>query len=149
LLNLLDGLSTQPEIDCTVLLILAAIQRGAPWIYEGDLGQAWFVASSGNHGLSFPLIPAAWEQEFNGIVSVTSCYFDGTSTDFANQGTYATPGAWFNLSEDIPPLPNTLVYGGTSYSAPLISVIMAVRNLDTISLPGEIGNNVNCQDHTQ
>jgi Subtilase family len=85
-----------------------------------------YVAASGNYGLDYPLYPAAWPE----VISVSSNDVGAGRSDFSNRGEIMMTGAWFRLTN--PASLNgsfggapQVVYAGTSFSAPALSVFTA------------------------
>jgi hypothetical protein len=97
-----------------------------------------YVAAAGNYSLNFPMYPAAWPE----VISVSS--HDARSSKlsvFSNRGEVMITGGWFRLTNpagingtmvDAP----RVVYQGTSFSAPALSVFTAI---DLASSPPECG----------
>jgi Subtilase family len=87
-----------------------------------------YIASAGNYELPFPMYAAAWSP----VISVSSHDFGTTKlSNFSNRGEIMITGAWFKLTNpagingkmrDEP----QVVYQGTSFSAPAVSVFTAI-----------------------
>ncbi|MEO8612317.1 MAG: S8 family serine peptidase [Chloroflexota bacterium] len=93
-----------------------------------------FVASSGNYGkaddqslgVSFPLLPGGWNQ----VIAVSGLEGDDISARsrkpwlYANPGEIVAPAAWYPyLTPD--DIPTKVYYAGTSFAAPVITVVAA------------------------
>jgi hypothetical protein len=85
-----------------------------------------YVAASGNYGLNYPMFPAAWPE----VISASSHDIGAGLSDFSNRGEVMITGAWFRLSN--PAFLNggfgsspKVVYAGTSFAAPALSVFTA------------------------
>ena len=93
----------------------------------GTTGNLIYVAAAGNFGLGYSMFPAAWPE----VVSASSNDADATTRSvFSNKGEVMLTGAWTILtnpagingtSSDN----NKVVYAGTSFSSPALSVFSA------------------------
>jgi hypothetical protein len=89
---------------------------------EGNI----FVSAAGNYGLTYPMYPAAWKE----VISVSSHDSGAGFSTFSNRGEIMITGAWFRLTNPaginggISDAPN-VVYAGTSFAAPAITVFSA------------------------
>lgn len=87
------------------------------------------VAAAGNFALDYQMLPAAWPL----VVGAGSPEPDGVrqaEPRFSNVADVLAHGAWFRLTDD-------LAYAGTSYSAPMVSLFLAVDMLgDWTCKPG-------------
>jgi Subtilase family len=85
-----------------------------------------FVSAAGNYGLTYPMYPAAWQE----VISVSSHDVGGGLSSFSNRGEIMITGAWFRLTNPaginggISDAPN-VVYAGTSFAAPAVTVFTA------------------------
>jgi hypothetical protein len=85
-----------------------------------------YVAAAGNYGLTYPMYPAAYPE----VIGVSSKDVGGSRSDFSNKGEIMITGAWFRLTNpaslngSFGNAPN-VVYAGTSFSAPAVSVFTA------------------------
>lgn len=138
----LTGLATGTEYFTELTRLLSWVPASDPLfqminaaegIGTGEDLTISFVASAGNFGMKFQMLPAAWP----GVVGV------GSPDPLENSGKiplppfsnyYAdvvAPGAWFWLTPDVPGEPvsvsGELSYAGTSYSAPLVSLVLALE----------------------
>jgi len=94
-------------------------------------GEVRFVASSGNYGLPYALVPAAWPQ----VLGVAARDVARNPLDLASLSSFSDAaevmvgGAYFTLRGLLDPLARVelpaLVYAGTSFAAPATSVAVA------------------------
>lgn len=97
-----------------------------------------YIAAAGNYSLSFPMYPAAWPE----VISVSSHEVHSKKiSTFSNRGEVMITGGWFRLTNPagingaMTSAPR-VVYQGTSFSAPAVSVFTAI---DLASNPPECG----------
>jgi Subtilase family len=95
-------------------------------------GNLIYVAAAGNFGLSYSMYPAAWPE----VVSASSndagagpSIFSNTSI-FSNKGEVMLTGAWYTLTDPaningVGFNQDKVVYAGTSFSSPALSVFSA------------------------
>ncbi|MBA4169209.1 MAG: S8/S53 family peptidase [Chloroflexi bacterium] len=124
----LDALQGSSAWKGTTLTdVLAPNVRPADWTVQGNKYQTTSVASSGNQGLEFELYPAA----FPNVISVGA-----READYSNTANVLASGGWFPLAYlccnggTIGPYPVPdagLAYAGTSFAAPSMSVLAAIR----------------------
>jgi hypothetical protein len=97
-----------------------------------------YIAAAGNYSLSFPMYPAAWPE----VISVSSHEARSKKiSTFSNRGEVMITGGWFRLTNPAGingAMTNAprVVYQGTSFSAPAVSVFTAI---DLASNPPECG----------
>lgn len=77
-----------------------------------------FVAAAGNFSMDYQMLPAALPNVL-GVGTPTS---REPPPDFSNAADVAAPGAWFHVN-------GIVSYAGTSYSAPLVSLVAAANRL--------------------
>jgi hypothetical protein len=106
--------------------LLYAVIRGEAQVPPIPGETRVYVAAAGNYGLTYPMFPAAWPE----VISVSSHDIGAGFSDFSNRGEVMITGAWFRLSN--PALLNggfgnspKVVYAGTSFAAPAVSVFTA------------------------
>lgn len=90
-----------------------------------------FVAAAGNFGdkFSYLLFPGAWPE----VVSVSGQVFDGSTPwlrwPFSNNGEVIAPAAWYGYSSPstTPDVEPAAFYAGTSFAAPVASIVAALH----------------------
>ena len=85
-----------------------------------------FVGAAGNFGRDVAAYPAAWDE-----VLAVSASLSGEKADFSNTGDVMVAGAWFQLGNPAGLngdglSSSSVVYAGTSFAAPAVSVFSAL-----------------------
>ena len=90
------------------------------------------VAATGNFGMGYQMLPAAWP------LVVGAGAPDTPLPPFSNEAEVLAPGAWFKLEPLVgfyPELPPGTIpqisYAGTSFSAPMVSLLAAIDIMTT------------------
>lgn len=135
--------------------LLALVERSG----VDDSAKVLFVAASGNFGMSYQMLPAAWPS----VLGVGSPRGGQPPPPYSNAFEVSAPGAWFKLEplametsssgEEEESLPVALSYAGTSYSAPLVALFQALDATSSanclVSQSGRFEHSTLMRKHTE
>ncbi len=127
LLRKLSILSWVPSSD-PLHQLLSRFKEDSPGTQPTFMGDV-FVAAAGNFSMTYQMVPAALPS----VIGVGTPLQGQPAPEFSNAADVSAPGAWFNID-------GVVSYAGTSYSAPFVSLFMALDLAgQRTCLPGWLG----------